>query len=70
MANMTAGCRVSLESLKVYEIAFGEQYGEKFEWMSKFFSELYTHFGVAFFYGKTDNMLGKSLHASYKSRRK
>ena len=48
----------------VYEIAFGKLYGEKFEWMSKFFSELYTHFGAAFFYSKTDNMLEKSLHSS------
>jgi len=48
----------------VYEIAFGKLYSEKFEWMSKFFSELYTHVGVAFFYSKTDNMLNKSLHAN------
>ncbi|MCL2253512.1 MAG: hypothetical protein FWC09_03635 [Lachnospiraceae bacterium] len=47
----------------VYEIVFSRLYGEKFEWMSVYFKELYLHFAAAFRYSKTDDISLKSLYS-------
>jgi hypothetical protein len=47
----------------VYEIAFGKGYGEKFEWISGLFGEIYTHFAAAFYYDKTDDVAVKSIYS-------
>jgi hypothetical protein len=47
----------------VYEIAFGRGYGERFEWISGLFREMFTHFAAAFYHGQTDNVAVRGMYA-------